>query len=124
MVETRSMTAPIRSPATPHPPDPVGRAAGADISLRANICWSLVGNIVYATCQWIALIVLAKLGSAEAVGQFALGLALTAPIMLFANLQLAALQATDAAREYRFGHYLALRLVTTGLGLAVIACVA
>jgi O-antigen/teichoic acid export membrane protein len=66
------------------------------------------------------LIVLAKLGSPQAVGQFALGLAVAGPVMLFANLQLATVQATDAARTYRFGHYLALRLLTTALALAAI----
>lgn len=68
----------------------------------------------------MVLIVLAKLGTQEAVGQFGLGLAITAPVMLLANLQLNAVQATDARREYRFGHYLALRLLTTALALAVI----
>src|SRR5436190_15785492 len=92
----------------------------AGISLRSHFLWTLGGNVVYAACQWATLIVLAKLGSAEAVGQFALGLAVTAPIMLFANLQLASLQATDSTGEYRFGHYLALRLITTGLALVVI----
>src|SRR5467141_2714208 len=76
-------------------------------SLRSSVQWSLIGNVFYSACQWAILIVLAKLGSPESVGQFALGLALTAPIMLFANLQLSALQATDARREFRFGHYLA-----------------
>ena len=68
--------------------------------------------------------VLAKLGSPEWVGQFALGLALTAPVIMLTNLQLRAIQATDARREYRFGHYLALRLATTALSLLVIAGIA
>jgi O-antigen/teichoic acid export membrane protein len=67
------------------------------------------------------LIVLAKLGTAETVGQFALGLAVATPVLMFTNLQLSALQATDAARQYEFGHYLALRLLSTAAGLAVIA---
>ncbi|HYT92133.1 MAG TPA: lipopolysaccharide biosynthesis protein, partial [Gemmataceae bacterium] len=92
--------------------------------MRRNFSWALVGNFVYAGCQWGMLIVLAKLGSPAMVGQFALALAITGPVMLFANLQLTALQATDAAQEYRFGHYLALRLITTMLGLAAIAGIA
>jgi len=98
--------------------EPAAAPAGG---LRANFLWALSGTVVYSACQWIVVIVLAKLGSPQAVGQFALGLAVTAPVMLLAGLQLSALQATDAAREYRFGHYLALRLATTGLALAVIA---
>jgi O-antigen/teichoic acid export membrane protein len=67
------------------------------------------------------LVVLAKLGSPEMVGQFALGLAVTAPVFMFANLQLGAVQATDARAEYLFGDYLGLRLITTALALLVIA---
>jgi O-antigen/teichoic acid export membrane protein len=89
------------------------------LSLRENFAWTLAGNIVYAGSQWGMLVVLAKLGTPEWVGQFALGLALTAPVLLFANLQLRSVQATDVGGEYRFGHYLALRLLM--LALAAIA---
>ncbi|MGI8856402.1 MAG: hypothetical protein ACR2JW_11675, partial [Thermomicrobiales bacterium] len=51
-------------------------------SLRANFSWTFVGNVVYAACQWGMLVVLAKLGSPEVVGQFALGLAITAPVIM------------------------------------------
>lgn len=70
------------------------------------------------------MVVLAKLTSPEKVGQFALGLAITAPIIQFSQLQLRGVQATDARGEYDFGHYLALRLLTTGLALAGIWAVA
>jgi O-antigen/teichoic acid export membrane protein len=94
------------------------------VSLRLNFSWTLAGNIVYAGCQWALFIVLAKIGSPEMVGQFALGLAITAPVLIFTNLQLRSLQATDAKHEYLLGHYLALRIVTTALGLLVIAAIA
>jgi len=91
------------------------------LSLRANFSWTFVGNVVYAGCQWGMLVVLAKLGSPEMVGQFALGLAITAPVMLFAGLKMRYVQATDAKWEYVFGDYLGLRLITTVLALLVIA---
>jgi O-antigen/teichoic acid export membrane protein len=90
------------------------------LSLRANFSWTFVGNIVYAACQWAMLVVLAKLGAPEVVGQFALGLAITAPVIMLTNLQLRGVQATDARREYRFGDYLGLRLAVTPLALVVI----
>ena len=103
---------------------PCAKPSPRPLSLRSNFSWTFVGNVVYAGCQWGMLVVLAKLGSPEKVGQFALGLAVTAPIIMFSNLQLRAIQATDARREYRFGHYLALRLITTALALLVIAGIA
>jgi O-antigen/teichoic acid export membrane protein len=91
------------------------------LSLRANFSWTFVGNVVYAGCQWGVLVVLAKLGSPEMVGRFALGLAVTAPVIEFSKLQLANIQATDARREFAFGHYLGLRLTTTAVALLIIA---
>ncbi len=91
------------------------------LSLRANFSWTFVGNVVYAGSQWGMLVVLAKLGTPEMVGQFSLGLAVTAPVIMFANLQLRAVQATDARREYHFSDYFGLRLLTTLLALVVIA---
>jgi len=90
------------------------------LTLRRNFSWTFIGNIVYAACQWGMLVVLAKLGSPEIVGQFTLGLAVTAPVVMLTNLQLRAIQATDAKHQYQFNDYLALRLLGTGLALAVI----
>lgn len=97
-----------------------GVPAPAGMSLRRNFLWTVVGNLIYAACQWGMLAMLAKLGSPEWVGQFALGLALTAPVLLLTNLQLRAVQATDAGDEFEFGHYLALRLTTVGCAAVVI----
>ena len=98
------------------PSKPVSQARPA-LSLRANFSWTFAGNVVYAACQWGMLVVLAKLGSPEMVGQFALGLAITAPLFVFSGLKLRAVQATDARREYCFGDYLSLRLIMIGMAL-------
>lgn len=90
------------------------------LSLRQNFSWTMVGNVIYAACQWGVLVVLAKLGTPETVGQFTLGLAITAPIILFSNLQLRAIQATDVHQNYRFSEYLQLRLITTAIAMVII----
>lgn len=96
----------------------------AGLSLRQNVSWTTAGNLIYALCQWGVLTAIAKTGTPAMVGMFALGLAITAPVMQFANLQLRGVQATDARREFAFGDYAALRLVTTVLALAVTAGIA
>jgi O-antigen/teichoic acid export membrane protein len=105
----------IKSPTTSWPLAP--------LSLRRNFSWTFAGNVVYAAAQWGILVLLAKLGSPEMVGQFALGLAITAPVILFANLQLRSVQATDARRDYTFADYLGLRLLTTLAAYAVIVAI-
>jgi len=89
------------------------------LSLRRNFSWTLLGNVVYAGCQWGMLVALAKAGTPETVGRFALGLAVTAPIFMQTNLNLRAVQATDAKSTYHFGDYLGLRLYTTIIALAI-----
>jgi O-antigen/teichoic acid export membrane protein len=106
-------------PVVSREPAPSVLIAAPALSLRRNFSWTLLGNIIYAGCQWAMLVVLAKLGTAEMVGQFALALALTAPVTLFASLKLRTIQATDARGEYRFADYFGLRLITTALALLV-----
>lgn len=89
------------------------------LPLRVNFTWTFFGNSIYALSQWAMLALLAKLGTPESVGQFALGLAVTAPIVIFASLSLRAVQATDARQTFEFGDYLALRLVTMLLAVAL-----
>lgn len=66
---------------------------------------------------------MAKLGSPEMVGRFALGLAITAPVFMLANLNLASIQATDARNEYQFCEYLGLRVVSSVLALLLVLLV-
>jgi len=92
----------------------------APLSVRSNFVWSLIGNVLYAFCQWGVLIVLAKVCSTETVGLYVLGITVTSPIFLFAGLQLRRLLATDANGEFQFGHYLGLQLAACAI--AMLAC--
>lgn len=92
----------------------------ASPSLRANFSWTLVGNVVYSACQWGMISAIAKLGSAALVGRFALGLAITAPVFMFTNLQLRAVQATDARAEFAFADYFTVRVLGSILGMGTV----
>lgn len=115
--------APYGSPAQGAPP-PAMITPTPGLSLRSNFAWLLTGNVVYAVCQWGMIVALAKLGSSFVVGQFSLGLAIATPVLMFTNLSLRAVQATDATRLYSFGEYLQLRIVMTFSAMAVIAGIA
>src|SRR5581483_2220857 len=103
--------------------DLAGRARGTAPRLAVNVAWAAVGNVAYAACQWGVLVVLTKLTNAAEVGHFALGLAITAPVMIGASLLLRTVQATDALTEHPFGVYLGLRIVTTTLALIAIGAI-
>lgn len=89
-----------------------------------NVSWIFAGNLSFAAAQWLMLVALARLGSPEIVGSFALATATTTPIMLFSNLQLRAVQATDARNDFLLQDYLGLRLTTTAFALLVIVVLA
>ncbi len=82
--------------------------------------WALSGNIVYSLCQWAFVVVLAKLGSPADVGIYALGLAVTSPILMFANFQGRNLIASDVRDQYSFGEHLSFRVFSLALALLAV----
>lgn len=66
------------------------------------------------------IVAIAKLGNPAMVGQYAYALAIVAPLVLFLNLQLRAIQATDVRTEFQFGNYFAVRLITIGVTWIVV----
>lgn len=92
-----------------------------EVSLKRNFALTLLGNLSYGGAQWAMLMVLAKLGSPEIVGRFALAMAVTAPVVMFAALNLRSIVATDAGKKHAFGEYLGLRLLALGAAFLFIA---
>ena len=66
----------------------------------------------------------AKLGGTEMLGQYALAVAIVAPALMLAHLNLRAVLATDVEERHPFGDYLAVRLAVAAAGLAAIALLA
>jgi O-antigen/teichoic acid export membrane protein len=91
------------------------RAAAA--SMRGNFAWMTIGNAVYAACQWGMVSVLARLGSPEIVGQYALGVAVSTPLLMLAQLNLRTVLATDVAGEHHFLDYRDVRVISMILAL-------
>jgi O-antigen/teichoic acid export membrane protein len=89
-------------------------------SLRSNVQWTLLGYFAYGVCQWLMLIVVARMGLPEMVGQFALAMAVTTPIILLLGLDLRTVQATDQSNHYPFEDFFILRIATLSLAMIVI----
>jgi O-antigen/teichoic acid export membrane protein len=75
--------------------------------------------MIFAASQWALLSVTAKLGSSELLGQYALAVAVAAPIAMLTHLNLRAVLVTDVRRQYPFGDYLTVRLASSAAGLAI-----
>ena len=94
------------------------------LSVRHNFAWTLAGNSTFALCQWGIIVLLAKLGSADMVGQFALAVAVAFPITFIANLQLRVIFVTDLQGKYPTSQMLGLRLILSAIAVigVLLAC--
>jgi O-antigen/teichoic acid export membrane protein len=108
----------------PTPPCDAATSGIPPVSLRASFSWTFAGNALYAAGQWAVLSLIAKLGGNEMLGQYALALAITSPVVMLSHLNLRAVLATDVSERHPFGDYFAVRLATTALGVVVIAAIA
>jgi O-antigen/teichoic acid export membrane protein len=97
---------------------------GVPASLRAGVAWATGGSAVYLACQYGMLIAIAKLGSSANVGQYAMALAIAAPIIVLSQMQLRQVQVTDVIAETPFAHYVSTRLLATLIAAAAIVCTA
>jgi O-antigen/teichoic acid export membrane protein len=81
------------------------------LPLWANFSWTFVGNTTYSFSQFALIAVMAKLGSPEMVGAYSLALAISTPVFMLSNLDLATVQSADMRSTRTFGDYLGLRLL-------------
>jgi O-antigen/teichoic acid export membrane protein len=93
-------------------------------SIPANVAWTASSNVAYALCQWGMLVAFARLGTPEGLGQFAFALAISAPVMMFLQLQLRTVQVTDTRARFEFADYLTLRAVSSLAGLGIVVAIA
>ncbi|MCS7023531.1 MAG: hypothetical protein NZV14_01935 [Bryobacteraceae bacterium] len=84
-----------------------------------DFAWALAGNLASSASQWLSIVLLARLGSPDLVGQYALALAVTSPIFLLAGCNLRTIQATDVPAATSWSTYWAIRLLTSTLAALV-----
>jgi O-antigen/teichoic acid export membrane protein len=94
-------------------------ALPAETAVRRGVAWSLLGRVAYGACQFGVLVAITRLGGSEDIGAFSLALALTAPPMVLANLQLRSLYATDVGDRFAWSSYARVRIVVTALALGI-----
>ena len=90
---------------------------------KRKLSWSVIGNLIYALSQWAVVTIIARVGSFQDVGSYALSLAVTAPIILFFNFQYNAILATDSKEEYTFSQYFGSRIINSSIALIIIILV-
>jgi len=91
----------------------LNREADRPLSLGQNATWNFIGKFIYAASRGVIIMLIAKLGSANMVGEYALAMAVTTPVFLFADLNLRSVYVTDTADQYTFSQYFTLRCAAT-----------
>lgn len=94
------------------------------MNLKSDFIWTASSRAIYALSQWLVLIVVARLGDVEQLGMLAFALAVTGPVIVFAQLNMRTYMATDAAAKFRFADYRAAQAVTMLVAIAVLAVIA
>jgi len=89
----------------------------ASTSLRWDAVWAMVGSLAQAAAQLVLMVVLTRILTAQAVGEYALALAIAAPLNVFADRALRTLQATATSQDWPLWHYVWYRL---GLGACAV----
>ncbi|MCX4246332.1 lipopolysaccharide biosynthesis protein [Paraliomyxa miuraensis] len=101
-------------PDAPAPPEPTPSRP-----LWHDAAWSLLGEAGYAAGLLATVVLLARLGSEQTLGQYTLGMALATPAILLTNLHLRPAYVVDEGR-WCFEEYLGLRLCTIPLALVLL----
>jgi len=90
------------------------------LNLKKNVIWSSFGHLVYALCQWVTIIGLAKIAGPKAVGVFALGVAVTGPIIMLSNLSLRQALIIEKDEDFILEGYLFIRSITVIIAFLLI----
>ena len=91
---------------------------------KRDFVWTAASRAIYALAQWLILIVVARLGDVEQLGMLAFALAVTGPVIVFAQLNMRTYMATDASAQFRFEDYHAALAVTMLGAVTVLAGIA
>lgn len=102
-------------------------ARAGDVSspptLRHGIAAILTGNLIYTASQFVMVVGIARFTDTVEVGRYALATAIASPVFIFAGLKLRHVLAVDASALNKPGLFFGLRIITSILGIGVVATV-
>lgn len=91
-----------------------------DTSLRGNVVWSVLANIIYGAGRICVIVLLTHFFSTQQVGQVLFALAILTPICYFLNLETRSVYVTDAQRTFGAGDFFTLRLFSSAVFLTLV----
>ncbi|MDY6947460.1 MAG: oligosaccharide flippase family protein, partial [Pseudomonadota bacterium] len=95
-------------------------ATSAALVVPRGLPWTLIGTFINAACQWLAIVTVARLGTPETLGHYSYALAVCAPLVMLARLNMRTVLATDIKARYRFDDYFVARLVLVAIATVLV----
>ncbi len=81
------------------------------------------GNVVYSICQWGLISLFAKETTPESVGEYALAVAITAPLLYIGNFNIGVMFVTDVDEKFSFSQYRTARFLLTSVSVVMAAVI-
>lgn len=91
------------------------------LSVRENFVWNTVGCLMYQGCLWLTTVAVVLLSDYSNSGALAYGMAIGNIFNPIATYNMRTYQVSDVRNRYSTGNYVAFRLVTIVLALAMMA---
>ncbi|MDD4797445.1 MAG: lipopolysaccharide biosynthesis protein [Eubacteriales bacterium] len=89
------------------------------LSLKKNMMWNSLGTTVYLFCQWLTSVLVVRLVGFTTAGYLSLAMSLSSPFLCIALYGIRNFQVSDLAHTYNDRSYLAARMLTSAVSLAV-----
>jgi len=89
-------------------------------SLLNAFGWISIGTLSYTGAQFVYVVLIARILGAEAVGEYGLAQAVSAPIFMLAHMQLRRLAATDVRNEFPLSAYLLVQVISGAVGVGLV----
>lgn len=86
-------------------------------SLKKQMLWNAVGNVIYLGCQWLIVVLVTNMGGFRDAGVLSVAMSVSATFQTVAMFGIRSFQVSDLNGEYSDTHYVGFRTVTCALSL-------
>lgn len=88
-------------------------------SLRNQMLWNAVGNVIYLGCQWLVVVLVTKMGGFSDAGLLSIAMSVSATFQTIALFGIRNFQVSDLKGEFSDTHYVGFRTITCTLALLI-----
>lgn len=95
------------------------------LSMRNNVLWNSIGNLIYWGSSWLTTILVVRLGSYELAGILSLAMSVSSTIYCISAYGVYNYQVSDLKNQYTPDDYMSMRIISAILGylICIILCI-